>query len=336
MHASICLPVLAALALAGPSAASTVVLPVTGPGLLLPIANDLEDGVRAAVAARGVTAQPREATRAVINDAAAGGLQCNLADVGCAARIGAIAGAERVIVASTESAGGALLLTLTDVDVAAKKVAAYGVARVETPQGDGGRSVRALVDRVLAPPALLTIRVDIAGATVAVDGVTAGAAPLRGPMAVDSGTHTVSASLAGYAASETSIDAEPHARSAVAIAMRPPELPRVAENHPAAATPTTTPPTTTTTPATAPATTTPTTAHSPVVLYAGIGTAAVGGILAAACGIAAGAVEVQLEHPTPGDDTPLRNVGMALLGGAAVGVLGLAVGGTVLALDLGG
>ena len=351
-HGTYLVPVLVGFAASAARAAAVVVLPAVGPGLVGPALDDIANAVRAGLEAQGFDVQDTETTQAVVNDAWAGGLSCNTLELGCQARLGAIADAKEAV-AVVVAPGGALL-TLVRLDVARKAAVTMAADVVRSTNEDEGRSVGLVARRLMRPPATLELDVKQRGAAVFVDGVHVGDAPLPAPLALDARAHTLRVALEGYTAVERrfTVATGEHAMQPIALEGVRPASPAVADA------PGPTGARTGMGSGTAPQAA-PDAAHKgsgvgpsaaaadgargdgragggPQPLFvAGAVTAGAGALIAAAGGIGALLVEAGLDTPKPGADSTEagRRLGLALVVTAAAGVVVAGVGGTLIAVS---
>ena len=142
----------------------------------------LEERVRMA-AGRYATVQPAEVTAQALRSATTLGLSCDLALVECARRMGALAGAGRVVVGALEH-DDTLALGLIAVDASGPAPVTQRL-RLPAPGVARDAAVERLVMMLLAPERLLgRLLLDVApvGARIVVDDVFRGPAPLRAPL----------------------------------------------------------------------------------------------------------------------------------------------------------
>jgi hypothetical protein len=175
----------------------------------------LEAELRAALPAKGFSVQPVLTTAEVLADVKALGLECDTGSVDCLVRVGALGGSAVVLagVVSPGPAGGGpdgggLALELLAVDVAGLRE--RGRVRVVVPQtdvvdaaGTRARAIDSVLTGVLRPEAwrgLLRVNVSQRGASVVVDGVPRGFAPLSAPVQLSPGPHALFVGLEGFRA----------------------------------------------------------------------------------------------------------------------------------------
>lgn len=158
----------------------------------------------------GVRLQPRKQTQNHLRAARSMGLACNhQADDECFARVGVLAGAERVVAGFVGPADdGGLLLELRLIDVRSGSELRKG-RKVLRRGDDRQRELRELVTRLLDPSrhmGMLALDVEPRGARVLVDAVSRGTAPLDGPVPLSAEFHRVRVELEGYAPFEQVVE----------------------------------------------------------------------------------------------------------------------------------
>lgn len=205
-----------ALVLLAPAARAADPPTAGRPLTVLPIGGDatvaarqsVEDRVRLA-AGRYASVQAHEATAQALRSAEALGLSCDLGVVECARRMGGLAGAARVLVGALASDD---TLTLGLLDVAAETAAAAPQRlRLPSPGLARDAAVERLVMLLLAPERLLgQLVVDVvpSGASVMVDDLFRGPAPLAAPITLPPGPHRVYATLPGFLSQTREIEVE--------------------------------------------------------------------------------------------------------------------------------
>ena len=158
----------------------------------------LQERVRVA-AGRYATVQAADTTAQAVRSATTLGLSCDLALVECARRMGALAGAGRVVVGALEQ-DDTLVLGLIDVDATGQ---APVTQRLQVPAAGVARdaAVERLVMLLLAPERLLgrlVIDATPRGARIVVDDVFRGPAPLSAPLTLAAGRHRVDVVATGW------------------------------------------------------------------------------------------------------------------------------------------
>lgn len=318
---------------AGAHASTYLVLPVDGPGLLPSVRDGVELAVRASLTGRpGDKVQARDETSALLADAAAGGLSCSLDSALCAARIGAIGGVDHVVITSLRELGAVVSMTL--VDTATQRAVRIAFGPAAPTARDGGASVKAVVARLLQPPSTLDLDVIPPDASVTVDGIVVGRAPLDAPLALAAAPHNVRVTAprhrdvvkaidtSGSSASikiTIKLDSDAAAAEAPASELREyrrnqphervgggwsPEEPRPKGVQP--------------------------------LFVAGVATAGAGGLVALGSVIGVALVEAQMSTPRPGRDDPAekdaaQTLGRALLVATGAGIVAAGVGGALIA-----
>jgi hypothetical protein len=197
------------------AAAPAMLLPVDAEGLSPDVAAKIDAAVRAAVGAAGIEVQSADATRDLMQDAYAGGLSCRYADLGCATRFGQIASAPAVLVATVVSPP--LTLRLSRVDLVSKDTVT-SIGHFSGP--DDADSLTAIARTLANGPARLVLKVAPVGASVSVDGVDAGKAPLA-PLAVAFGPHEIKVALDGFTPQTRSIVVAGSAPTEAAVQLDP-------------------------------------------------------------------------------------------------------------------
>jgi hypothetical protein len=124
-------------------------LPLEGSGLLSKTREDLDDDLRKALAGSGIAVQPKDATIAQIDEAQSAGLNCPTLTDACARRVGAVAEVDTVFRASVETVDDKMVLAMTRIDVRADVPARRVAGQLQLPAIDGGKSMNAIVQRVL-------------------------------------------------------------------------------------------------------------------------------------------------------------------------------------------
>ncbi|MDP2343157.1 MAG: PEGA domain-containing protein [Deltaproteobacteria bacterium] len=183
----------------------------------------LEAELRAALPSKGFVVQQAQRTADVLADVKALGLACDTGSVDCLVRVGALGGANVVLagVVSPDEQGG-LVLELLAVDVTGLRE--RGRVRVVVPKDDRARAVDSVLTGVLRPEVwrgLLRINVSQRGASVVVDGVPRGFAPLSAPIELTPGTHAVFVGLEGFRAHKQSAEVPYDDEAAVDVVLVP-------------------------------------------------------------------------------------------------------------------
>jgi hypothetical protein len=169
--------VLVALAGAGPARATSVAVMPLGSALLPSVKDALENDLRAALLAEGLRVQSAEVTHAHFTEATASGLdlsRCPPTRDDCALQIGVLADVDFVVTFVVEDVGERMLLRGGWLAVDGKE-ARHIAGELVLPQNDGGRSVKALVARLVTgkgPPSKLPyqLTVEPAESGIRVDG----------------------------------------------------------------------------------------------------------------------------------------------------------------------
>ncbi|MCC7073448.1 MAG: PEGA domain-containing protein [Deltaproteobacteria bacterium] len=186
----------------------------------------LEERVRMA-AGRYATVQPAEVTAQALRSATTLGLSCDLALVECARRMGALAGAGRVVVGALEH-DDTLALGLIAVDASGPAPVTQRL-RLPAPGVARDAAVERLVMMLLAPERLLgRLLLDVApvGARIVVDDVFRGPAPLRAPLTLAAGPHRIDVAATGWLSSQREVALEAGGEARVRIELeRDPDAP---------------------------------------------------------------------------------------------------------------
>lgn len=321
-------------------ASTYLVLPVDGAGLLPSVRDGVELAVRSSLSGRGGDkVQARDETSALLADAAAGGLSCSLDSALCAARIGAIGGVDHVVITSLRELGAVVSMTL--IDTATQRAVRIAFGPAAPTARDGGASVKAVVARLLQPPSLLDLDVTPSDASVMVDGILVGRAPLDGPLALPAAPHNVRVTAPAHRDVVKAIDTSGNGASIkIAIALErdtiareaPPSdlrdqrsdrVDRIDRTDRTDRARIDDPP--------------EPRASGPAPLFvAGVATAGAGGLVALGSFLAVALVEAQMSTPRPGRDDPAekdaaQTLGRALLVATGVGIVAAGVGGALIA-----
>lgn len=163
----------------------------------------VERELRALLPAGDHALQPAATTAATLEAVKKLGLACDSGDVDCLIRVGALTGAAIVLKGMLSTDGDGFVLDLVAADVGGLRE--RGRVRVKVPAGGDGRrtALESAVVGVLRPEAWrgqLRVAVSQRGATIVVDGVPRGFAPLSSPIELTPGTHAVFVGLEGFAA----------------------------------------------------------------------------------------------------------------------------------------
>ncbi len=325
---------------AGPTPALTaLVLPVDGPGLLPTLRIDLESGLREALltevatdegkAARrptyGLTS--RDDTAAVLADAAGAGLACSLEDAACLVRVGVIAGVDEVFAPIAILEGTTLQLRITRVEVTRRRAVAVSAGPIVHPSQDGGATIDRVVDRLLRPTATLEVE-GPAGATLKIAGAVVGTLPLPAPVSLTAGLRDVQALSGGRVVAQQSVTVVAgHQR----LSLRGPDAstpegvaasPSSSEAPPAGSA------------NEAPPSGPPAGSSNLPLLVAGGSSLGLGALLLLGGGVGVVIVESGLSQAQPGSDQAQRDLGVALIGAAAIGTAVAVTGGVLLAVGL--
>lgn len=169
----------------------------------------VEAELRALLPSGEFVIQAAEKTAATLDAVKRLGLACDSGDVDCLIRVGALTGATIVVKGLLSADGDAFALDLVAVDV--NGLRERGRVRVKVPAtGEGRRAaLGSAVVGVLRPEAWrgqLKVAVSQRGASVVVDGVPRGFAPLSGPIELTPGPHAVFVGLEGFAAWKESVE----------------------------------------------------------------------------------------------------------------------------------
>jgi hypothetical protein len=179
--------------------------------VVVPLADDAiaTSELRAALTSiPGFTVQPAAVTSESLAAAKALGLRCALSTPSCMAQLGGLANGDLVIGGARVPVTGGARVTLRLIEVASKKERRS--ATLVIPDGSGrARTLRLLATRLLAPErerGSLTVRVRPHGATILVDGVPHGVAPLSAPIVLMPGRHDVYIARPGHISATASVD----------------------------------------------------------------------------------------------------------------------------------
>jgi len=153
--------------------------------------------------------QPAATTAATLDAVKKLGLACDSGDVDCLIRVGALTGAAVVLKGQLSTNGDGFVLDLVAADVGGLRE--RGRVRVAVPAGGDERraSLESAVIGVLRPEAWrgqLRVAVSQRGASIVVDGVPRGFAPLSSPIELTPGAHAVFVGLEGFAAWKNTVE----------------------------------------------------------------------------------------------------------------------------------
>jgi hypothetical protein len=239
-----CLLALAAVSLTtaatGAHASSTLSLIVSSEeGMFAPDVDRIEGAFRKHLTAGDVVVQPREETMAHFAEARELGIDCRENDFDCAAKIGVIAGADRVLLVTAAAKGDRFLLRLLLVDVSAKE-GARRITRWIPATGDGFElAVQESAAELFAPaiaPGALHIRVSPAGAAIFIDGERAPAPDAKGLIAgVPAGRRFVEVRLRGHRTFKKDVVVQSGKTSELTVTLAPGADPTPAAARPAPA-----------------------------------------------------------------------------------------------------
>jgi hypothetical protein len=210
-----------------PSRPSLALLPVEG---IVPDKElrAVEDELRRALPAQTYALQKRERTRATLGDMRTLGIACDTGRVDCLVQVGGLAGVNVILRGGLSTVDAAHdQLELLGVDVNSLRERGRVVVRV--PKADGAAraaAVRSALIGVLQPEAWRgLLRVDVPaerrGASIYVDGVPRGFAPLSSPIELTPGSHALFVGLEGYRAFKQSVDVIYDDEVAVAVVLEP-------------------------------------------------------------------------------------------------------------------
>jgi hypothetical protein len=168
-----------------------------------------ENELRALLPTTDYAIQPAATTAATLDAVKKLGLACDSGDVDCLIRVGALTGAAVVIKGILSSDGDGFVLDLVAADVGGLRE--RGRVRVNVPaSGDERRAaLESAVVGVLRPEAWrgqLRVAVSQRGASIVVDGVPRGFAPLSAPIELAPGNHAIFVGLEGFAAWKGTVD----------------------------------------------------------------------------------------------------------------------------------
>jgi len=161
----------------------------------------LEEELRSLLPGTGHVLQPRAKTDATLATVKKLGLACDSGDVDCLIRVGALGGVNVVLKGILSVEGEAFALDLVAVDI--KGLRERGRVRVTVPRTGGERrtALDSALTGVLRPDAWRgQLRVGVAqrGASVVVDGVPRGFAPLSNALDLTPGEHQLFVVLEGF------------------------------------------------------------------------------------------------------------------------------------------
>jgi hypothetical protein len=165
--------------------------------------------LRSLLPGTGHLVQPKAKTEGTLATVKKLGLACDSGDVDCLIRVGALGGVNVVLKGILSVEGDAFALDLVAVDI--KSLRERGRVRVAVPRTGGQRrtALDSALTGVLRPDAWRgQLRVGVAqrGASVVVDGVPRGFAPLSGPLELTPGPHVVFVVLEGFRTHKETID----------------------------------------------------------------------------------------------------------------------------------
>ena len=161
----------------------------------------VEEALRAALPANGYAVQPKSKTMEALSSVRALGLACDAGDADCLIRIGALGGASIVVKGVLSADGDSYALDLVGVDVNGLKE--RGRVRVSVANADRRAAVDSALTGVLRPEiwrGLLKVDVSQRGASIIVDGVPRGFAPLSSSIDLTPGPHQLFVGLEGFRA----------------------------------------------------------------------------------------------------------------------------------------
>ncbi len=187
--------------------AAVAILPADAPGLLPGAKEGFDSGIRKAIVAAGIDAQPVERTARFIKEAVAAGLDCNLVEDDCALRAGVAAGADGVIAPQIRRVGDRTVVVLRWLALDTPARGAAGVLDEATPQTTLQGLAMRLQNADAAPVTALPVKLvtDPEDATVDVDGLPADRLP-SGHVWLMPGRHTVRASASGRTSRELVVE----------------------------------------------------------------------------------------------------------------------------------
>lgn len=305
-----------------PTAVAMVASPDTSTAEL----DAVESAVRAALSGLAVV-QPHDDTTALMEDARAMGLTCDLHASDCAARFGALAGTVEVLLVDVAGVGDRLHVGMTRVDV---NIGGSVSSFVACKRDDSGLApvIEQTVKRLYQPAGALG-RARLTGvppsATVLVDGSVRGTSPLPWPVdGLSPGEHEAVISQVGVPTKRITFTVAPGEARAVPV-----------PGGAGGAVPT--PTTSSIGQPAAPTSEGPLPAASgsglPPLVVAGGVTAGAGALVAVSAGIGAGAIGAALEGPMLySDRVAARTMGAVFLTGVAIGAVGAITGGALIAL----
>ena len=166
----------------------------------------LEAELRAALPAKGFVVQQPQRTSSVLADVKAIGLACDTGSVDCLVRVGALGGANVVlagVVSPNEQGGVALELLAVDVNGLRERGRVRVVVAGKSDVVGRALAIDSVLTGVLRPEAwrgLLRVNASQRGASIVVDGVPRGFAPLSSPVELTPGPHALFVGLEGFRA----------------------------------------------------------------------------------------------------------------------------------------
>jgi hypothetical protein len=233
LAAALALPAAPAKAKAAPPSTTAPAAPAKAVVAIVPVKGILADEERAAIEQRlraflpslDVDVQPADKTEQAQRSLQGLGICSDAGSISCLVQVGALARARTVLAGVVSAADHGVALELVGVDV--KSVRERGRVKVVIPSDDeagAALAVESAVVGVLKPEAWQgTLRVAVAqrGASIYVDSVPRGFAPLADPIELAPGTHDVFVSLEGFAAWKGTVDVPYKTEAAVEVVLVP-------------------------------------------------------------------------------------------------------------------
>jgi hypothetical protein len=188
----------------------------------------VEEELRKALPAQTYTLQKRDRTRATLGDMRTLGIACDTGTVPCLVQFGGLAGVNVVLrggLSSLDDANDQLELLGVDVNGLKER----GRVKVKVPRADlaaRAQAVKSALIGVLQPEAWRgLLRVDVPadrrGASIHVDGLMRGFAPLSTSIELTPGPHAVFVGLEGYRAFKQTVDVVYDAEVVVDVVLEP-------------------------------------------------------------------------------------------------------------------
>ncbi len=170
---------------------------------------EVEEELRSLIPDHGFVVQKKAKTKKTLQAVKALGLSCDTGDIDCLIRVGALSGANVVLKGLLSAEDDGFRLDLVGADINAMRERARVSVIVPKEGGERRAAVESALIGVLKPEAWRgSLKVDVSqrGASIVVDGVPRGFAPLSASIELTPGSHQLFVGLEGFRAHKEAVE----------------------------------------------------------------------------------------------------------------------------------